>query len=58
MAKKYNLLYKVGYNPKGYAKPMYKYERYSITASSLTEAKRLLKKRHPKATKFQYVEQL
>jgi len=48
--KAYRLLYKVSYRHN----PMGKYERYDVKASSLAGAKRIVKKRHPKATMLKY----
>jgi len=52
--KVYKLLYKVGYRHS----PMWKYNRFIVKADTLIEAKRKLKKSHPKATKFTFVEVL
>jgi hypothetical protein len=52
---KYFLLsYKVAYNHN----PAFSYARYPITAKDLTGAKAIVSKKHPKATRLQFVEVL
>lgn len=52
----YKLQYKVAYKHGGtYHSPMYKYEVYTVKASSLKAAKAKVRKSHPKATTLQYL---
>ena len=46
------LLYKVAYNHN----PTFSYVKYPVNAKDLTEAKTIIRQKHPKATRLQFVE--
>jgi len=55
----FRLQYQVAYKHGGsYRSPMYKYEVYTAKATSLKEAKAIIKRRHPKATTLKYLKNL
>ena len=54
----YHLQYKMGYKHGGtYHSPMWKYQVFTVRASSLKAAKAKVKRNHPKATMLEYLRQ-